>query len=64
MTGQDRMLACIRVHACFFKLPKQKKIIVTAISILTLPRLRAGPPFPPLVVIPSKTLTEGHKAFY
>lgn len=64
LTGQDRVLACICVHVCFFKLQKQKKIIVTAISILTLPRLRAGSPFLPLAVIPSKTLTEGHKAFY
>lgn len=65
LTGQDTVFVCTYVRVCFFKLPKQNnKKIETAIPVITLPRLRVELPFPLLAVIPSKTPTEGHKAFY
>lgn len=61
-TGQS---VCVHVCVCVSlnNQNKQKKI-VTEIPILMLPRLRMELPFPLLAVIPSKTITEGHKAFY
>lgn len=68
--GQDRT-ECLCAHECVcvcvslnYQNNNNNNKFVTAIPILTLLRLRVESPLPLLPVIPSKTLTEGHKAFY
>lgn len=61
LTGQDRAFVCT-VCVCVSLNYQNKQIIVTAIPILMLPRLTVELPFP--LLQSSKTLTEGHEAFY